>query len=506
MQRTSKQSRQRIPGRINNHAPRKDLPTLTLGWAQTGSEILGMVLKLAIAFGGVLSLVYFFFGIHFFPSGLALADSFLFAAIAAGFALLYIFFVAFSAWAGLWILDWRSAPDDAGQARPLRLVCRAVVRFIASSGVFVVLFLITENGTSQPAWSWWIEGTCIVFVVLWSWMHWKTLAPRLGAVLHYTFGESGVVFGSVALFVLACAYSVLLLHADVSNRLIQSAWFSGLLAAVPINIALNLMAGSERKTQRTRIGAGMFAVAGLMLPLLAFPFAGALVDMTFAQYGIRQQDVTLLLSKQNYDSVRAAVTPLPRGLVECELTEPVAISGATTLWHGLGERSLVRFPVQAVSAMAQTTEKMKLTIELDKKGVQVARGSIVPDLCVTLTVNGFETGKHSLSMEAAEDLAYAMKSLKGVADRINQIELVGYADRRQVDGGNVDLPLQRTQAVQKLLKTTPGFGTRVARLIRGEGVVTSKAACSDTLSSKELDTCLTPNRRVEIRLYFRTAA
>lgn len=73
-------------------------------WGRAINEWLGVAAKVSGGFGLVLIVSYCYFDIGFIPSGLTLADTFLYVAISLGFGFVLLIFSAYSTYTFFWAL------------------------------------------------------------------------------------------------------------------------------------------------------------------------------------------------------------------------------------------------------------------------------------------------------------------------------------------------------------------------------------------------------------------
>jgi outer membrane protein OmpA-like peptidoglycan-associated protein len=326
---------------------------------------------------------------------------------------------------------------------------------------------------------------------------------------YYLFGETGNAFTSVFMFFSAVAltfYSALTLK--INEELLKSFWVAGALGGITLACAIVFISrkqvpGSKNKT--TFFGLLAFS---LVLPFFSTTYIDALLKSTFERYGIRQSNVTLLLSKENYKTITKLVSQAPSGFSNCDAVEPFVIHRSTTLWHGLGERSLVKIPIRSVSIFEKETDtkgkSVNVEVELEKKGLQIARGNQLTDSCISFSIKGFAAGRSEFTSQSNQDFEEAVDILKSIKVDITQIEVVGFADPRRIETGNYELSYLRAATVKKRLLAVDKFKNVAFRSVKGEGVLIVKNDCTENLDLKIRNECFASHRRTEVRVFFNT--
>ncbi|MGE3769421.1 MAG: OmpA family protein [Bdellovibrionales bacterium] len=113
----------------------------------------------------------------------------------------------------------------------------------------------------------------------------------------------------------------------------------------------------------------------------------------------------------------------------------------------------------------------------------------------------FAFNSSKLGMDAKAKLDSLAAFLKANAEAIGSASVVGYADRIGNTAYNKALSKKRANAVTKYLKSKGVLKARTAD-VRALGEADSQTDCEGDKASKQLISCLAPDRRVEVEIEY----
>lgn len=112
----------------------------------------------------------------------------------------------------------------------------------------------------------------------------------------------------------------------------------------------------------------------------------------------------------------------------------------------------------------------------------------------------FGFNQSTLTPEAMRALDGLSEKLRNASD-ISSTEIIGFADRIGYHRDNQALSMQRAQAVKNYLASRGYLKTRVAG-VHGVGESQPATNCSDNMSRNQTINCLSPDRRVEVKVHY----
>lgn len=463
------------------------IPKLAAEWGKAINEWLGIATKLAGGFGLILIVSYCYFEIGFIPSGLTLADTFLYVAISLGFGFILLIFAAYSTYTFYWALEpilekkWKTIAFNT-----------AIIVFIALS--FYFYYSLQNNSLLI------IAFMAITLVTSWFLIIRKAPTPWQQQVKSW----NSLYLGSILVFLLALGFTILALNKFDSSKVVD-VWTSALSAAVPWSLAAGLSnqesSLSKRKNSNWRIPATiLLTVGGLILPLVHKDFAQRTLNMTFEKFGIRLENVSIALSTDNAEKIRSISSSQSSGIKKCQLEKGTltVVYGVNVLWHGFGDKSLIEIRNDPLHPFEPINQKTSSVIDLDRKGITILR-NVAQEVCFEIPSTIFKTGEDRLQSKANNDLITTWKEIAKNSKSIKRIEVTGYSDIRPIKGGNQPLSERRAEYIANIL-TDYGLKKDLVKYY-GKGIEEPKSTCNDHLNGTRLDECLAPNRRVEVRVF-----
>lgn len=112
--------------------------------------------------------------------------------------------------------------------------------------------------------------------------------------------------------------------------------------------------------------------------------------------------------------------------------------------------------------------------------------------------NSFDTGKSALKPEGQAILDKLASDLNGVT--FDSLSIVGHADRRGSKAGNDKLSTARAESVKSYLASKGVAADKMSASGKGSSEPVTKAEDCKKLKGAKLATCLSPDRRVSIRV------
>ncbi|MGF1737406.1 OmpA family protein [Photobacterium satsumensis] len=299
----------------------------------------------------------------------------------------------------------------------------------------------------------------------------------------------------------------------------SDALFAGLAFLIPgFGYLLLIPKGDSAKKPRKKLNETQKKIIPwVVFLLLVFPlmlktsFGERLLFGAFKAYGIRNEGVSLLLSKENYSKVLTSSKAYKIPLFGCneKSKDEYIVHNMDVLWHGTGNVSLVAFNELGL----EPKDKSKpITLELDSAGVSVlSTKRLLPiTRCIKLSANAiFDSYSATLTSEGKEILNDVSRDINTNIEKnnltITSAKITGYSDRMPVlkaDDSNLDLSLRRAESVYKELDPVLSHVANDYLSVTGKGVLNPVSKCSIQLSQSDLKQCMSVDRRVEIQLTF----
>lgn len=112
--------------------------------------------------------------------------------------------------------------------------------------------------------------------------------------------------------------------------------------------------------------------------------------------------------------------------------------------------------------------------------------------------NSFDTGKSALKPEGQAVLDKLVADLNGVT--FDTMTIVGHADRRGSKAGNDKLSAARAESVKSYLASKGVDANKMSASGKGSSEPVTQASDCKKMKGEKLATCLSPDRRVSIRV------
>ncbi|MGL6368913.1 hypothetical protein ACSZNB_04095 [Aeromonas hydrophila] len=400
-----------------------------------------LLVKLVITIGVVVVFSYCAFSINFFPKGLTLGDSLVFIFIALGFGIFYLFWLAL----GYFCLYGFAYPffNELGRKD--------------SRASKILMFLVG-----------------VIFIAILSLFYFSTNDYR----------------------------SVLAPLASGSILLVTTFFWN--------SSPKGLTDHDIQKREKARVG--IIILAFFIAPLIGTTAVSKIVDSSFRVFGINQNNVSLVLSEKNYEIVSGVARGLEVPLLGCELVKGTTrvIHNTSVLWHGIGDKSLI-----VLLKPDDDGFKSVARLELESQGTNVLKvldNSASFNACINFESDTlFKSYESTPSPEGLARLDAFTQKIQGYL-KSSKLEIVsasitGYTDRKPVlknNDTNYDLSLRRANSVFNSLSSL--FNEHVKKLVKvtGKGSLNPRSKCTESLQSKELQECLSVDRRVEIKFQLRS--
>lgn len=456
------------------------------GWGRAINEWLGVAAKVSGGFGLVLIVSYCYFDIGFIPSGLTLADTFLYVAISLGFGFVLLIFSAYSTYTFFWALGPLLEKRLKDFAFNLAVILFIIFSFYVYESYLNYIYL-------------WVLVVLITIGAAMFFVRKKANFPFLLMVKSW----NGLYLGSILLFLLALIYSILAFNKFGAEKVLD-VWLSALSAAVPWTFAVGLSSrdslSSKKWNSRLKVPAIIiFIFSGLLFPLVHKDFSKRILDMTFERFGIRAENVSIAMNEENAKRFRS-IFHAEAGMEKiCQQDRGVdtVVHGVDVLWHGFGDKTLIEVSDEVIHPFEPKTKKENAKIDLDKKGVVILK-NIEQEACLEVPDVLFESGSDKLQKSSKEKLEPILAKIAVNSSRVEKIDIVGYSDPRPKKGGNKALSERRAMHIAEMFSEL-GLQGGVIKYY-GEGVLNQEVICDKYKNEIVLDECLAPNRRVRIRI------
>lgn len=113
----------------------------------------------------------------------------------------------------------------------------------------------------------------------------------------------------------------------------------------------------------------------------------------------------------------------------------------------------------------------------------------------------FKIGSSELSDKAVNEILAKTADIKANIDKVKSVEVVGHTDRIGGELQNEKLGLERAKKVASLLHAKLNLPVGVIT-VESRGEYEPITSCSDNLPKSKLIECLSPDRRVELKITF----
>lgn len=283
--------------------------------------------------------------------------------------------------------------------------------------------------------------------------------------------------------------------------------FSGLLLLITLvlwNPQVEILTEkkiAERKV--IRVGLSIFAIT--VVPLIAAKPISNFMNKSIEILGVKQEQRSVFLSKDNYKIILDIVNELDIPLYGCtSINKKTILHNVNILWHGIGERTLIE-----LLTLNNGKYTKAVRIELERKGTKVLQ--VLDDTLSFKTCLTLNTDKIFDTYESKPNHAGIQKINKFVIESQTQLDkaglkitsgrIEGHSDRIKIlsdKDSNSALSKRRAESIHKLL--SPLFGEINSKKVEviGLGSTKSVSNCPIHLKGQALSECLAVDRRVEI--------
>jgi hypothetical protein len=409
-------------------------------------KIAGLIYIAAFSFGAILTFVYFYRN-EFISGGISAADTVLFCLISLGFLVTLMFAIASGS-----------------------LLAFPVVR-----GISEVLFRFLRNkrnsDTEMPS----------QYIFEWDKGNWP-LAVLGGVVLttviyaawHMPSRFTLVMSGLFLLGVVPCTYMFGSIRKSYSLLKPKE-------DAAPIDRWVERLSPKQRHLFFTTV----------MTVIVCGFFVGASQDMSFTLLGIRKSDVTVRVTKEDFELLarQALVAGIPLNSCETvDMKDPV-VRNADVLWHRIGTHALVRHPSVP---LGETREPAMVRIEPLGSSITVVDSNAQPEKCVEFTRSNLFSLGTPAEMRTVAHQRLELK-LDGIVRDEATLRLRAIYPKAEQGKAKTEMETLKNALVQRL-----GFpAERVIIEVEGNGP--DKWQCEQLPASVQ-HSCKQANERIELRI------
>jgi outer membrane protein OmpA-like peptidoglycan-associated protein len=264
----------------------------------------------------------------------------------------------------------------------------------------------------------------------------------------------------------------------------------------------------------------MLIFAGVFLPYIGAQASGTL-NYAMEGLGMRLSNATLIVNEANHAILEAAADAKGLPLYSCKHDDGTyAISNATILWHGMGQRSYVELLPAAratndgkaardseKAVKAETTEDAgeakgtPVRVELESAGVKKAKTKVAGS-CIELRRGIYFASNGELLSQKEWSLSqpFVRTFLKENEAADKKIVAVGYADPMpRASESNFSLAQKRACDVVRHIADAK-LGTVEQAWIDVRLDHAEWAGCKDLKDPAQQRSCFEKNRRVEVQL------
>jgi OOP family OmpA-OmpF porin len=423
-------------------------PTADSGLAATLADYQSIgkfTIGLAIAVGVIVTFCYCAFEAQFLPAGLSLGDSLLFLFVAMGFGLSYLLWVALGCVVVVGLSAWRLGRLGFG--------------VVDKSALFIGALLV---------------GVPWVVIAFGLSDGWRTAVEIVAPLL------SGI-----------CYLCALLIGSKQTKE-------------------AHLPDGGPPAPQKLRQLKIVYFGIALILPLIfGTQVSLRLMSNAMSTLGIRTERASLIVDDANYRAIQSVADLIDLPVLACRASDGGAhfVHGVRVWWHGIGERSYV----ELLRGSPDDKTVAGPRVELTRAGTRVVAwqaGQAPIETCQTLGSDLlFDRYLHDLSPAGIQEIAALQVRLTGrlagAGLKIVGATITGYTDRQPVtakNDNNQRLSKRRADSVRCALRALLLHVPESAIEVIGMGSRESLTHCDESFAGDRLDDCLSPDRRVEIKL------
>ncbi|MDW5287166.1 hypothetical protein R6Y90_19700 [Alteromonas macleodii] len=261
----------------------------------------------------------------------------------------------------------------------------------------------------------------------------------------------------------------------------------------------------EKEREKRRV---MFLAVGILTPLLMSKVTSSnLLKSTFTNLGVRAENATLLVSKNNRKNLTNLSESQKIAIFTCQSNEYSTLQNITVDWHGIGSVTQIRLP---------SNDSDDLVIQLESAGVKVVKGlgDRSESRCFLLKNSiYFESGEFTPNDVGNRKLKEIITDIKEILNdeksklKLKKISLSGYTDIQPVkrkDLTNYELAKQRIKTVKSKLQTQLGINIDFESSPLGiyKANKTNNSYCTSKQYEQYEKACLYNDRLVEITVSF----
>lgn len=487
------------PVRFPKPHPHRARPPGDWEWLPEIGTWLALATKLALLYGGAWLFAYCFFVIGFFPSGVGATDSVLLIFLAAGLGITTFFA---SAW-GLYVVSpfmnamsaWLRAGKDHRPTFPLH----GWLAWITWLGLVLNIALLVQTGGTEEWDVWVLLGgllTSFGFGAHAAKRHVDAQGDGSTAVAQGILGACALLFLTMFLF-------------KAQWSLIGMVLCQGVFAMLLLAFLREPRFARERRTA-VPLMAALLLGAPLYLSLVlrddrAVPLAFAGV---FDRFGFYREATDLAVSNKSAQQLWQLNAQRGLPLQACHLDDgTLLVSRVQVLWHGVGDRSLLRIAGDNASGSVSNGR-----FEVDSADLRLI--DPLPEQCSQLATDVHFASRSAQPIDEQELQALADDFERATRAApagwlLTEMKIRGHADPMPLGAsGNLDLGLARAGAVAARLTQAfhlaPSLRRGTLRIAMDSSAARDPSGTTCPLKGDHLSLaeCHARSRRVETQLIF----
>lgn len=461
---------------------------------------LGLLTKLGLLYGGAWLFAYCFAVIGFFPSGVSASDSVFLLFVAASFGtVMLVVGVLGIHLADPWLALAGHLFSSDGSKKPLILkIAQLAGACLILCAVGLVVLLAVGQMAPTAMWaalsSGFVASHCVVVYCV-----------RRHAAANNAFSDAAEWVASGLVSILA----LLLLITFQQWWAVALLSMQGMLASAFVT-AWRSSKSVKSRTMNILLAAAINVFAPIYVTILItgqYPINPTLA-LTFERLGIYRGQSDVVVSNGAAQQLWQLSSDHELNVQGCQLDDgSLLVSRAQVLWHGVGSRSLLRFPTQDKGS-SLTDHR----IELEATDVRLL--STLPQQCAQLPAEIHFASKSDKPLDQREledlkeDFRQAIKRAP-TGWSLTALELRGHADPMPLGKqGNLELGLSRARAVGAELIKEFDLAEQIHRgqikldIQSSASLNGRSSSCPAKIDHASLEECHAKSRRVEVRLVF----
>ncbi len=279
--------------------------------------------------------------------------------------------------------------------------------------------------------------------------------------------------------------------------------FTFLLAALPLLFVTSTLSASVYAFLKYKLCSRPLdwsIIISLIFLSVLFYVAGKNVILSLMNgVGIRQENVVILTNEESAKAINSAILDGSSLLEVCnpEKSKVAIYPNSTILWHGIGEKSLVEVPALTPNLKNPNNPLRMARIEIKSADIRIVRNAHL-EQCLQFNIERFTAGQEKIPENELKNISNAVGLIK---NRINSVEIIGYADHRKIKNGNYKLAASRADHIKEYIKKEipkANITTSTA------GIEGPKVDCEKRSKGTDRDECLAPNRRVTVKFFLKS--